>query len=59
VRLTWARLLKRLFDLDLERCPNRGGEPKIIAVTLDQPVIEDNLAHLVCPYESMAPGDIA
>ena len=35
-----ARLLKRVFELDLEHCPNCGGELKIIAAILEQPVIE-------------------
>ena len=30
VRLSWARLLERAFELDLEHCPNCGGELKII-----------------------------
>jgi len=34
VRLSWARLLKRVFELDLEHCPNCGGELKIIAAIL-------------------------
>jgi len=34
------------FDLDLEHCPNRGGELKIIAAILEQPVIEKILTHL-------------
>jgi hypothetical protein len=34
VRPNWAKLLKRLFDLDLEHCPNCGGELKIIAAIL-------------------------
>ena len=46
VRLSWVRLLKRVFDLDLEHCPNRGGELKIIAAILEQPVIEKILMHL-------------
>ena len=29
-----AKLLKRVFDLDLEHCPNCGGELKIIAAIL-------------------------
>ena len=41
-----ARLLKRVFDLDLEHCPNCGGELKIIAPILEQPVIEKILTHL-------------
>ena len=46
VRLSWAKLLKRVFDLDLEHCPNCGGELKIIAAILEQPVIEKILTHL-------------
>jgi hypothetical protein len=29
-----------VFDLDLEHCPNCGGELKIIAAILEQPVIQ-------------------
>ena len=28
VRLSWARLLKRVFEIDLEHCANCGGELK-------------------------------
>jgi hypothetical protein len=38
--MSWARQLKRVFAIDLERCPNCGGELKIIAATVDAPVIE-------------------
>ena len=34
VRLSWAKLLKRVFEIDLEHCPNCGGELKIIAAGL-------------------------
>ena len=46
VRLSWAKLLKCVFDLDLEHCPYCGGELKIIAAILEQPVIEKILTHL-------------
>ena len=46
VRLSWAKLLKRVFDLDLEHCPNCGGGLKIIAAILEAPVIEKILTHL-------------
>jgi hypothetical protein len=46
VRLSWARLIKRVFALDLEHCPNCGGELKIIAAILEQPAIEKILTHL-------------
>jgi hypothetical protein len=42
-----ARLLKRVFDIDMQHCPNcGGGELKIIAAILERPVIEKILTHL-------------
>jgi hypothetical protein len=38
--MSWARLLKRVFELDLEHCPNCGGELKIIAAIQERPVID-------------------
>ena len=46
VRMNWAKLLKRVFEIDMEHCPTCGGDLKIIAAILDQPVIEKILAHL-------------
>ncbi len=46
VRLSWAKLLKRVFEIDMEHCPNCGGELMIIAAILEQPVIEKILTHL-------------
>jgi hypothetical protein len=34
-RMSWARLLKRVFDIDVEHCPNCGGALKIIAAIED------------------------
>ena len=31
VRLSWDKLLERVFEVDMEHCPSRGGEHKIIA----------------------------
>ncbi len=46
-RISWARLLERVFDIDLQHCPNCGvGELKIIAAILGRPVIEKILTHL-------------
>ena len=46
-RISWARLLKRIFDIDMQHCPHCGaGELKIIAAILERPVIEKILSHL-------------
>ena len=45
-RMSWARLLKRVFDIDIERCPRCGGNLKIIAAIEDPVVIERILTHL-------------
>jgi len=46
-RISWARLLKRVFDIDMQHCPNCGsGKLKIIAAILERPVIEKILTHL-------------
>ena len=34
VRLSWAKLHKRVFEIDMGHCPNCGGELKIIAAIL-------------------------
>jgi hypothetical protein len=44
--MSWAQLLKRVFDIDVEHCPNCGGALKIIAAIEDPPVIVKILSHL-------------
>ena len=46
VRLSWAKLLKRVFEIDMAHCPNYGGELKIISAILEHPVIEKIPTHL-------------
>ena len=48
-RMSWARLLKRVFDLDVKHCPNCGGALKIIAAIEDPAVIVKILTHLGLP----------
>jgi Putative transposase len=46
MRLGWANLLKRVFDLDLTRCPHCGGDLRIVAAILQRQAIEKILNHL-------------
>ena len=48
-RLGWARLLKRVFDIDIEQCPQCGGTLTILAAIEDPPVIAKILTHLGLP----------
>ena len=49
MRLSWAKLLKRVFEIDMEHCPSCGRELKIIAAIPAQPVTEKILTHIeVC-----------
>ena len=47
--MSWARLLKRVFDIDIEHCLHCGGTLKIIAAIEDPTVITKILAHLGLP----------
>ena len=47
--MSWARLLKRVFDIDIEYCPRCGGRLQIIAAIEDPPVIAKILTHLHLP----------
>ncbi len=53
-RMGWARLLKRVFDIDLEHCPQCGGTLKIIAVIEEPAVIVRILTHLGLPARAPA-----
>ena len=48
-RISWARLLKRVFEIDMEHCLNCGGELNLIAAILEAAVIERILEHLGLP----------
>ena len=49
VRISWARLLKRVFDIDIEHCPHCGGNMRIIAAIQEAGVIAKILDHLGLP----------
>jgi hypothetical protein len=48
-RIGWARLLKRVFDIELEHCPRCAGELRIIAAIEQPAVIRRILTHLGLP----------
>ena len=45
-RMHWAQLLKRVFDIDIERCPLCGGQLKLIAAIEEPAAIARILTHL-------------
>lgn len=47
--MSWACLLKRVFDIDIEYSPTCGGRLQIIATIVDPPVIAKILAHFDLP----------
>ena len=44
--MTWAKRLKRVFNIDIETCSECGGDVRIIASIEDSVVIGAILAHL-------------
>jgi hypothetical protein len=44
--MTWAKRLKRVFNIDVETCDKCGGDVRIIASIEDPAVIQRILAHL-------------
>lgn len=48
-RMSWARLLSRVFAIDTESCDHCGGQMKIIAAVMSQTAIEGILRHLGIP----------
>ncbi|MCZ7564273.1 MAG: hypothetical protein M5U08_11260 [Burkholderiales bacterium] len=45
-------MLKRVFDIDIERCPRCGGELKVIAAVEEPAVIGRNLTHPGLPVRA-------
>jgi len=46
ISMTWAKRLKRVFNIDIETCDKCGGDVRIIASIEDPAVIQKILAHL-------------
>ena len=51
-RITWARLLKRVFNIDVEVCADCGGKAKVIAAIEDPIIIRKILSHLGLPTKA-------
>ena len=47
--ISWARLLKRVFNIDIQICPHCQGNLKILASIEDPPTIVKILKHLGLP----------
>jgi hypothetical protein len=54
-RISWAMLLKRVFNIDVETCSLCQGRMKIIAAIEDPPVIKKILEHLGLPSRRALP----
>jgi hypothetical protein len=63
-RMGWARLLKRVFNIDMARCPHCGDALRIIAALEEPAVIVKILTHLGLPATltgaaaGVVPGDL-
>ena len=55
-RISWAKLLKRVFSIDMETCRHCGGDMKIIAAIMETAVVEKILKHVGLPHK---PPDVA
>ncbi|HEY5789748.1 MAG TPA: transposase [Gammaproteobacteria bacterium] len=45
-RSSWARLLRKVYEVEALTCPHCGGEMRVIAVIEEAPVIERILRHV-------------
>jgi hypothetical protein len=54
-RISWARLLKRVFNIDITKCTKCSGNMKIIAAIEDPKVIKKILTHLKLPTKAPTP----
>ncbi len=51
-RLSWAQLLKRVFEIDMASCSPCGGPVRLIATIADPAVMAKILAHLGLPTKA-------
>jgi hypothetical protein len=53
-RLTWAKLIKRVYEIDPLLCPYCGGEMKIIAFITEHATVVHILRHISMPAQQPA-----
>lgn len=58
-RISWARLLKRIFNIDISRCPNCNGKVRIISAIENPKIIRKILDHLGIPSSPPKLGSVA
>jgi hypothetical protein len=54
-RASWARLLRKVFEVDALRCPNCGTEMKVLAMITEPHVVDRILSHLKASANSGRP----
>ena len=50
-RMSWAKLLNRVFKIDVTQCQYCRGDVKVVAAVLQKTAIEQILKHLGLPTE--------
>ncbi len=48
-RASWARLIRRIYEVDPLLCPRCEGPPELLAVLVDPKVVDAVLRHLEVP----------
>lgn len=54
-RLTWAALIKRVYEIDPLLCPFCGGEMKIVAFITEHATVAHILEHIRMPAQQPEP----
>ena len=57
-RACWARLIRKVFEVDPLICPRCGAEMKVIAVLTEPKVVDKILRHLQEKADRAPPGDL-
>jgi hypothetical protein len=58
-RIAWATLLRRVFHIDVEHCPNCSGPLRLIALMTEAAVITRILTHLGLPADPIEPKPVS